>query len=205
MKSLSNKEVATEQIEEEEQDPEVPSRTVDEFGVVAWRDKNGLLHRLEGPAVYDDGNENGYSAQWWKHGKEHRVGGPCSIEAAYDDDGDLVHQTERWMQDGKYHREDGPAIDNEDIKQWYLNGVRRKYASKRGSTNWYNDKEQLHREDGPAVESFDGKVKQYYHNGVQVNADGSPIVIKGPEAASDIWNYRGASFGPGPQGATGLR
>ena len=38
-----------------------------------WRNKNGELHRLSGPAViYNDGE-----MWWYKHGKRHRDDGPA--------------------------------------------------------------------------------------------------------------------------------
>lgn len=42
-------------------------------GFRTWRDKDGLSHRLHGPAIEDpDGLK-----QWMVHGKIHRDGGPA--------------------------------------------------------------------------------------------------------------------------------
>lgn len=59
----------------------------------------------EGPAaVLEDGTE-----LWYQHDKLHRIGGPCCyFPTRYKDD--------------KLHREDGPAIDDINVKKWYLNG-----------------------------------------------------------------------------------
>lgn len=63
--------------------------------------KDGLLHRLDGPAVeYDTG-----SKEWYKDGEPHRLDGPA-IEYV---DGKRI-----WYKEGKLHRLDGPAIEYPD-------------------------------------------------------------------------------------------
>jgi len=58
-----------------------------------------------------------------------------------------------WMKDGVLHRDDGPAVTNsEGDEEWYRYGKR-------------------HREDGPAVISFNGKLKQWWINGKQLNQE----------------------------------
>jgi hypothetical protein len=55
---------------------------VKENGIVKYLDKDGLLHRTDGPAViYPDG-----SLSWWIHGLRHRLDGPavssiCDIDS----------------------------------------------------------------------------------------------------------------------------
>ena len=71
---------------------------------------NGLLHRVDGPAIeWANGDK-----QWWINGQEHRVDGPA-IEHA--------NGNKEWWLNGQVHREDGPAIEyaNGD-KEWFLNG-----------------------------------------------------------------------------------
>lgn len=71
---------------------------------------NGLLHRLDGPAVeYPAG-----SKEWCLNGLLHREDGPA-IERT---DG-----YKAWYYNGQQHRIDGPAIEYEDgDKEWYLTG-----------------------------------------------------------------------------------
>ena len=40
-----------------------------------WRNEQGDLHRVDGPAVeWADG-----SSSWWLHGKRHRIDGPARV------------------------------------------------------------------------------------------------------------------------------
>lgn len=75
-----------------------------------YRNKDGLLHRDDGPAVeHPDG-----SKEWWVHGKRHREGGPA-IEWS---DG-----SKYWYINDKLHREDGPAIECHRSKEWWINDI----------------------------------------------------------------------------------
>jgi len=47
--------------------------TEDEYGNKYWTKKNGLLHRLDGPAIEW---ANGHK-EWYKNGWIHRLGGPA--------------------------------------------------------------------------------------------------------------------------------
>ena len=74
--------------------------------------RNGLRHRLDGPAsISDDGLEI-----WYRNGVWHRV----------DDEPTITHPDGRryWYRNGVLHRDDGPAVirANGD-KFWYRNGV----------------------------------------------------------------------------------
>lgn len=75
----------------------------------SFGDKEGKLHRDDGPAVEDaDGHKF-----WYKENKLHRDDGPV-IEWS---DGE-----KNWYKEGKLHREDGPAIERADgTKEYYLN------------------------------------------------------------------------------------
>jgi hypothetical protein len=75
-----------------------------------WRNKEGRLHRLDGPAIeYSSGTK-----EWWQNGKVHRLDGHA-IEWA---DG-----RKWWCQNDLYHRVDGPAvIARGGVKAWYLHG-----------------------------------------------------------------------------------
>ena len=73
----------------------------DRFGTTRYRNRNGQLHRIDGPAVI---HANG-SRSWFQDGLRHRTDGPAIVRA----DGSKV-----WYQNGKLHRTDGPAIEWHD-------------------------------------------------------------------------------------------
>jgi hypothetical protein len=79
-------------------------------GTQEWRNRNGELHRDDGPAViYPDGCE-----AWFQRGRVHRDDGPALV----DPDGSTC-----WYQHGYLHREDGPGIIHHDgTHEWWLNG-----------------------------------------------------------------------------------
>ena len=84
---------------------------VDKLGNKRWRNKNGVFHRLDGPAVEPSNGDK----QWYLNGVLHREGGPA-IERS---DG-----SKEWWLNGWRHREGGPAVEDSDgSKEWYLNGV----------------------------------------------------------------------------------
>ena len=75
-----------------------------------WCNKNGKLHRDDGPAIE---HANG-TKLWWINGKLHRDDGPA-IEYA---DG-----TKSWYKNGQFHRDDGPAVEYANgNKEWWING-----------------------------------------------------------------------------------
>lgn len=85
-------------------------RTVRKNGQIEWRDKEGRLHRVDGPAL-ESPDKNGQA--WYIHGKLHREGGPAM-------EGPLGRS---WYKNGKRHRLDGPAVEWADGRQeWYRNG-----------------------------------------------------------------------------------
>ena len=81
-----------------------------ENGDKVWRNKQGQLHRLDGPAVERaDGTKYWYQKDQW-----HRLDG-LAIECA---DG-----TKYWYQKDQLHRLDGPAIERADgTKIWWIEG-----------------------------------------------------------------------------------
>jgi hypothetical protein len=81
----------------------------DLFGVQRHYE-NGVLHRLDGPAVkWPDG-----STHWYRDGKLHREDGPAM---------EYRDGYKAWCRDGKYHRINGPAIINSSGDEfWYKNG-----------------------------------------------------------------------------------
>jgi hypothetical protein len=85
---------------------------IDHFKNKIWKNKNGKLHRLDGPAVdYPDGNK-----YWYKNGERHRLDGPA-VEGA--------NGYKEWCKNGKTHRLDGPAKQwPSGEKEWYKDGKR---------------------------------------------------------------------------------
>jgi hypothetical protein len=74
--------------------------------------QEGLLHRLDGPAVI---RPSGYQA-WHLDGKYHRIDGPAWIHP----DG-----YQYWYQEDKLHRLDDPAaIWKDGTQAWYQEGLR---------------------------------------------------------------------------------
>ena len=88
------------------------TREVGTNGIIRYRNSEGQLHRVHGPAViYPDGTEC-----WCQHGNRHRVDGPAVI---YPDG------TEYWYQHGDRHRTDGPAVIYKDgAEYWFQDGLR---------------------------------------------------------------------------------
>jgi hypothetical protein len=87
---------------------------VDNFGNKRWRNKNGELHRLDGPA-FEGANGGKY---WYLNGVLHREGGPAV---------ERVNGDKEWWLNGVLHREGGPAVElASGYKRWYLNGIQYK-------------------------------------------------------------------------------
>ena len=106
---------------------EAPTITIDENGDKFWRNKEGELHRIDGPAIEcSDGDK-----EWYKMGKLHRIDGPA-VEYK---NGDRY-----WYRKGKLHRIEGPAIEyrNGD-KFWYIRDVY--FATKEAFFDSLNDEE----------------------------------------------------------------
>lgn len=85
---------------------------VDAGGKKEWRlsKHEGLLHRIDGPAViWPDGE-----TEYWVMGQLSRLDGPA-IE--------YVNGSKEWRVEGCLHREDGPAIERANgSKEFYLDG-----------------------------------------------------------------------------------
>ena len=129
---------------------EAPILTIDENGDKYWRNKEGELHRIDGPAAeYSDGRKEWHKngklhridgpaiecsdgrKEWYQMGKRHRIDGP----AAEYSDGDKF-----WCQNGKIHRIDGPAAEyNDGTKEWYIGNER--FESKEAFFEALTDKE----------------------------------------------------------------
>lgn len=138
--------------------------------------KEGVFHRLDGPAVKNKDGEG-----WYKEGKPHRIGGPSFSRTSSE------HVSlKMWYQEGLRHREDGPAIVWGDGSsgvggepEWYLNGLplsviewgkQTRFSGEvdcwGGFHYWFKDG-LLHRTNGPAAIS-DAGGKTYYLEGVLI-------------------------------------
>lgn len=86
-----------------------------EDGTVKYFNKEGELHRVDGPAIEYCRSVGGGGSRWFFKGKKHRENGPAVIHA----DGSM----EYWF-NGKRHRLDGPAYISSDdtYKKWYFEG-----------------------------------------------------------------------------------
>lgn len=85
------------------------TKTVDEGGVIRYKNEKGEMHREDDPAYI-----NGERKAWCINGKVHREDGPAYIHGDY----------KSWFLDGKRHRKDGPAVEHSDgdVEYW-INGV----------------------------------------------------------------------------------
>lgn len=107
---------------------EYPELHTDLQGNKIWLNKEGQLHRLDGPAVE---KANG-TKSWYVNGKLHREDGPA-IEWA--------GGSKEWWLNGVRQPDQYPPTCNVD-----------QYGNKR----WKNIKGEHHREDGPAIEWANG-------------------------------------------------
>ena len=148
-------------------------------GQEEWR-KNGKLHRHEedGPAVtYKSSKKlkNGRK-EWWKDGKLHRENAPAVVW----DNGN-----QEWWYDGKRHREDGPAIifpneirswDPDPNDQWF-----RCLSNKPRHNDWN------HRKNGE-ISAMSYAIEEWWKNGVRHRDNGPAIVEKD---GSEAWYFNG--------------
>jgi hypothetical protein len=99
-----------------------------------WLDKQDRYHRKNGPAIIKpNGNEF-----WFKHGKLHRLDGPAIITELEQNwyyygklhrrDAPAVNvenEITEWWKYGLLHCEIGPAVDPvKGIPEWYINGIK---------------------------------------------------------------------------------
>jgi len=72
---------------------------IDGFGNKTWKNKKGLLHRLDGPAVEQ---EDGTKA-WFQNGKLHREDGPAAIH---------FYGTKEWWLNDIFYKTKEEYFDN---------------------------------------------------------------------------------------------
>jgi len=172
------------------------SLTVDSDGDQKWKNSDGKLHRLDGPAVEC---VNG-TKMWYKDGKLSRDNGPAveypsgtswykdgvlQASLTVGDDG-----AKRWENaDGKLHREDGPAIEYTDGgKRWYKDGELHRDSGPAqecadGTKIWCKEGKR-HRVGGPAAEWADGD-KWWYKNG-ELHRDSGPAIER-TDGTREFW------------------
>ena len=107
-----------------------------------WTNKEGELHREDGPAlILKSGTE-----KWYLNGTLHREGGPAVSTS---------EGVDYWFCNGKLHRLDGPAMYNHVTKTgvWYNHGVVHRIGGPAWESptekKWYQEGV-MHRIDGPA-------------------------------------------------------
>ena len=77
-------------------------------GAAQWY-QHGRLHRLDGPAVeYANGD-----CEWWVNDCPHRVDGPAVVSKS----------RQEWWVDGERHRVDGPAVVTNHRTEYWIQGV----------------------------------------------------------------------------------
>lgn len=169
---------------------------------IARRDKNGLLHCVDGPAlIYPKDKVMGNGYEYYIHGNRHREDGPAVVW-------ENGHR-EYWI-NGKLHREDGPAIDSPNYKAYWVNGekVTVKEVTKEipnmlvaekndpptkinsSGKHWLNKFGRHHRINGPAFICVSG-LEQWYINGKLHREDGPAYIM--PDG-SKYWYLDGISI-----------
>jgi hypothetical protein len=127
--------------------------TVTPDGAKEWRNKDGELHREDGPAYEARDGSQG----WYINGKLHRVGGPALTRANGD---------KEWYLNGLLHREDGPALDFVNGGYaWYKNGRLSREDGPAlhrpdGWEEWYRDGHQMSVSDIAAIQERMKSVKE---------------------------------------------
>lgn len=124
--------------------------------------KEGLIHRIGGPAetIYDP--SDGYHCEkWYLYGKCHRIDGPAEIR--FDKRGGFYQES--YYIEGKLHRSDGPAVIYRDIsgdvyrEEYWVNGekhrdgdqpaiIQHKYIM---AQVWYKNDQLFREHDKPAI------------------------------------------------------
>jgi hypothetical protein len=177
-----------------------PSWKMHSDGDITFMNKDGLLHREDGPAYIGfDGQQS-----WYKNGKLHRVDGPAIMNS---------NGNRFWYREGKCHREDGPAVIYADgQKNWFLDDEalsEQEFLARTttkqptavpppipapkpinlspenvngtllpsGAREWRNQKGELHRENGPALIHTNGDT-YWYLNGKYHREDGPAILYE---------------------------
>lgn len=77
---------------------------------------DGLIHRDEGAAIQNHGDEDSYRLEFWCRGRRHNSSGAAYINS----------EEKRWYYHGLLHREDGPAVQpmmtNNKFGDWFWYG-----------------------------------------------------------------------------------
>lgn len=81
----------------------------DRFGTTRYRNRDGQLHRIDGPALeWYSGTQ-----EWYKNGVLHRTDGPAVMRAG---------DSKEWYHNGVRHRENGPAVEFPTDNMYFLYG-----------------------------------------------------------------------------------
>ena len=177
------------------QDYEESQMTVDQSGNHRWHNKQGQLHRRNGPAI--ESINTGYKA-WYINGQRHREDGPA---AEYKDG------YKEWWLNGKYYptetkwknakqrlglKESKESGTKNDINiSSIINDIQdyeesQMTVSHFGTKMWRNKQNHLHRRNGPGVEYVGGR-KVWYLNGRRHRQDGPAVIY--PDGETQWWLY----------------
>lgn len=158
-------------------------------GVVEIWKKDGVLHRVGGPAItrYDEDTGEVTTREWYENGKRHREGAPAFIQKH------CGFNVEIWYKNGQEHRENAPALVDRSTEtglvvneQWYVNG-------------------RPHRRDGAAIirRELDTGIavqEEWYLNGKHHRDNDAPAVIVRGEndglVQTQLWFQHGEEVNP---------
>jgi hypothetical protein len=167
--------------------------------VKRWLDRNGLMHRIDGPAeIIEETNTHDKRIHytWYRHGQCHRDNDePADI---VEKDGVVIER--HWFTDDVHHREVGPAeiVEDEEgvLESWMYHGVAHRpdggptliNRTRAGQllNRSYSHQGGTHRDEGPAREEWNEqgvKIKEEWWQHRQLHREDAP--------ARTLWNDQG--------------
>lgn len=166
-------------------------RTDAAYPIQVWM-LNGMLHRIDGPAV----EQSNGARSWWRNGKLHRDDDQPAVEPAH---------TIEPSNDGYIVLRNMPAIVTaneiignnivrvDDRREWWFNGERHRdnglpaFERANGNRQWWVHGKQHRDHDLPAIERVDGYC-EWVVNGIR-HRDGGPAVIRAD--GGEMWMVHG--------------
>ncbi len=132
-----------------------------------WKNKEGQLHRLDGPAF-----KNPVMDKWYKNGKLHRTDGHAdNFYFTHGVESNIWHINGEELYEEEFyaHPECTAWPRRIDLENGHYMTI-----DKTGNKYWHNKMAHCHRTDGPAKELIDG-TKEWYINGRNTRTDGPAI------------------------------
>lgn len=141
-----------------------------------WYDKNGLLHKLDGPALIERHRERGFITRRGFYLKNvlHRENGLPASEYFDVENGNLVRRS--WLLEGEFYRQDDlPHVETLDPDTGIV--IRAEYGVLSPDKREFI----LHRENGPARIEFDRlsgiqKNVLFYLHGRRIDRSHNPFI-----------------------------